>query len=174
MAAVVPHGVLFRGGAEGRIRQAVIDRNLLDAVIGLPENLFFGTTIKAAILVFKKNRNTDDILFIDASEKDEQGNLRYTKGKNQNLLEERHINAILDAYRNRVDVEKFAHVASLEEIQNNEYNLNIPRYVDTFEEEELIDLDEVQGNIKRIKEELVVVEAQMEQYLREIGLSSSE
>ena len=173
MAAVVPHGVLFRGGAEGRIRQAVIDRNLLDAVIGLPENLFFGTTIKAAILVFKKNRTTDDILFIDASEKDAQGNLRYTKGKNQNLLEEKHINAILEAFGNRVDVEKFAHVASLEEIRNNEYNLNIPRYVDTFEEEELIDLDEVQGNIKRLKEELAVVEAQMEQYLREIGLSNS-
>ena len=170
MAAVVPHGVLFRGGAEGRIRQAVIDRNLLDAVIGLPENLFFGTTIRAAILVFKKNRATDDVLFIDASEKDAQGNLRYTKGKNQNLLEEKHINAILEAYRNRIDVEKFAHAASLEEIRNNEYNLNIPRYVDTFEEEELIDLDEVQGNIRRIKEELAVVEAQMEKYLKEIGL----
>ena len=173
MAAVVPHGVLFRGGAEGRIRQAVIDRNLLDAVIGLPENLFFGTTIKAAILVFKKNRTTDEILFIDASEKDAQGNLRYTKGKNRNLLEEKHINAILDAYRNRTDVDKFAHVASLEEIRSNDYNLNIPRYVDTFEEEELIDLDEVQGTIKRIKKELAVVEAQMEKYLREIGLSGS-
>ena len=125
------------------------------------------------VFVFKKNRTTDEILFIDASEKDEQGNLRYTKGKNRNLLEEKHINAILEAYRNRADVDKFAHVASLEEIRNNDYNLNIPRYVDTFEEEELIDLDEVQGNIKRIKKELAVVESQMEKYLREIGLSGS-
>ncbi|MBQ9789851.1 MAG: type I restriction-modification system subunit M [Lentisphaeria bacterium] len=170
MAAVVPHGVLFRGASEGRIRQAVIDRNWLDAVIGLPENLFFGTSIKACILIFKKNRTTDDVLFIDASEKDAQGNLRYTKGKNQNLLEEKHIQAIFDAYIKREDVEKFAHVATLEEIQTNEYNLNIPRYVDTFEAEELIDIDEVQGNIKRIKEKLAVVEAQMDKYLKEIGL----
>ena len=170
MAAVVPHGVLFRGASEGRIRQTVIDNNLLDAVIGLPENLFFGTSIKACILIFKKNRNTDNVLFIDASEKDAQGNLRYTKGKNQNLLEEKHISAIFDAYIKREDVEKFAHVASLEEIKANDYNLNIPRYVDTFEAEELIDIDEVQGNIKRIKEELSVVEAQMAKYLKEIGL----
>ncbi len=170
MAAVVPHGVLFRGASEGRIRQTVIDNNLLDAVIGLPENLFFGTSIKACILIFKKNRNTDNVLFIDASEKDAQGNLRYTKGKNQNLLEEKHIRAIFDAYTKREDVEKFAHVASLEEIRANDYNLNIPRYVDTFEAEELIDIDEVQGNIKRIKEELATVEAQMEKYLKEIGL----
>ena len=170
MAAVVPHGVLFRGASEGRIRQTVIDNNLLDAVIGLPENLFFGTSIKACILIFKKNRNTDNVLFIDASEKDAQGNLRYTKGKNQNLLEEKHIRAIFDAYTKREDVEKFAHVASLEEIKANDYNLNIPRYVDTFEAEELIDIDEVQGNIKRIKEELATVEAQMEKYLKEIGL----
>ena len=173
MAAVVPHGVLFRGAAEGRIRQMVIDRNLLDTVIGLPANLFYGTSIPACILVFKKNRTTDDILFIDASGKDEEGNPRYTKGKNQNTLEEKHIEAILTAYRNRTDVEKFAHVAKLEEIRSNDYNLNIPRYVDTFEEEELIDLEEVQGNIARIKAELTTVEAQLEKYLREIGLQET-
>ena len=148
----------------------MIDNNLLDAVIGLPENLFFGTSIKACILIFKKNRSTDDVLFIDASEKDAQGNLRYTKGKNQNLLEEKHILAIFDAYAKREDIEKFAHVASLEEIRANDYNLNIPRYVDTFESEALIDIEEVQGNIKRIKDELATVEAQMEKYLKEIGL----
>ena len=171
MAAVVPHGVLFRGASEGRIRQTIIeDHNLLDAVIGLPENLFFGTSIKACILIFKKNRTTDDVLFIDASEKDAQGNLRYTKGKNQNVLEEKHISAIFDAYVKRENVEKFAHVASLDEIRANDFNLNIPRYVDTFETEALIDIEEVQGNIKRIKEELFTVEAQMEKYLKEIGL----
>ncbi len=171
MAAVVPHGVLFRGASEGRIRQAVIDKNLLDAVIGLPANLFYGTSIPACILVFKKNRTTDNVIFIDASGKDAEGNLRYEKGKNQNLLNEKHISDILTAYRNRTDVEKFVHVAKLEEIKGNDYNLNIPRYVDTFEEEELIDLDEVQTNIKRIKSELAEVEAQMEQYLKEIGLA---
>ena len=96
--------------------------------------------------------------------------LSYTKGKNQNLLEEKHIQAIFDAYTKREDVEKFAHVATLEEIKANEYNLNIPRYVDTFEAEELIDIEEVQGNIKRLKEELAIVEAQMDKYLKEIGL----
>ena len=170
MAAVVPHGVLFRGSAEGRIRQIVIEKNLLDAVIGLPANLFYGTSIPACILVFKKNRTTDDVLFIDASGKDENGNLRYRKDKNQNKLDQCHIDAIFKAYTDRVDVERFAHVASFEEIKANDFNLNIPRYVDTFEEEELIDIEEVQGNIERIKAEISVVEAQMAQYLKELGL----
>lgn len=170
MAAVVPHGVLFRGAAEGRIRQTVIEKNLLDAVIGLPANLFYGTSIPACILVFKKNRSTDDILFIDASGKDADGNLRYRKDKNQNKLEEKHIADILEAYLNRVDVERFAHVASQDEIRANEFNLNIPRYVDTFEEEDLIDIEEVQGNIARLKAEIAEVEAQMEKYMKELGL----
>ena len=170
MAAVVPHGVLFRGSAEGRIRQIVIEKNLLDAVIGLPANLFYGTSIPACILVFKKNRATDDVLFIDASGKDKNGNLRYRKDKNQNKLDQCHIDAIFKAYTDRVDVERFAHVASFEEIKANDFNLNIPRYVDTFEEEELIDIEEVQGNIERIKAEIAVVEAQMAQYLKELGL----
>ena len=170
MAAVVPHGVLFRGSAEGRIRQTVIEKNLLDAVIGLPANLFYGTSIPACILVFKKNRATSDVLFIDASGKDANGNPRYRKDKNQNKLEKSHIDDIFRAYTERVDVERFAHVASFEEIQANEFNLNIPRYVDTFEEEELIDIEEVQGNIERIKAEIAVVEAQMAQYLKELGL----
>ena len=116
MAAVVPHGVLFRGAAEGRIRQMVIEKNLLDAVIGLPANLFYGTSIPACILLFKKNRATDDVLFIDASGKDTSGNLRYRKDKNQNKLDEKHIQDILDAYTARADAEKFAHVASLDMI----------------------------------------------------------
>ena len=149
---------------------ARFEKNLLDAVIGLPANLFYGTSIPACILVFKKNRATSDVLFIDASGKDANGNLRYRKDKNQNKLEQSHIDDIFRAYTERVDVERFAHVASFEEIQANEFNLNIPRYVDTFEEEELIDIEEVQGNIERIKAEIAVVEAQMAQYLKELGL----
>lgn len=170
MAAVVPHGVLFRGAAEGRIRETVIERNLLDAVIGLPANLFYGTSIPACILVIKKNRPIDNILFIDASGKDADGNFRYKKDKNQNKLEEKHISDILSAYFARKDIEKFAHVASMEEIKANDFNLNIPRYVDTFEEEEIIDIDEVQGNIARIKAELADAEAKMDKYLKELGL----
>lgn len=170
MAVVVPHGVLFRGAAEGRIRQTVIEKNLLDAVIGLPANLFYGTSIPACIMIFKKNRATSDVLFIDASGKDAEGNLRYRKDKNQNKLDQSHIDAIFKAYTDRVDAERFAHVASFEEIKANDFNLNIPRYVDTFEEEELIDIEEVQGNIERIKKEIAEVEAQMAQYLKELGL----
>ena len=170
MAAVVPHGVLFRGAAEGRIRQTVIEKNLLDAVIGLPANLFYGTSIPACILVFKKNRTTSDVLFIDASGKDAEGNLRYRKDKNQNKLDQCHIDAIYHAYADRMDVERFAHIATLEEIRANGYNLNIPRYVDSFEEEELVDIEEVQGNIQRIKAEIAEAEAQLAQYLKELGL----
>lgn len=170
MAAVVPHGVLFRGASEGKIRQAVIEKNLLDAVIGLPANLFFGTTIPACIMVFRKDRTTTDVFFIDASGKDADGNFRYEKDKNQNRLGKKNIEDILAAYRSRQDVDKFAHCATLEEIRENGYNLNIPRYVNTFEEEELIDIQEVQTNIARIKSELNEVETQMSAYLRQLGL----
>jgi len=170
IAAVAPHGVLFRGASEGRIRQAVIEKNLLDAIIGLPANLFYGTSIPACILVFKKNRNRDDVLFIDASGKDENGNPRFRKDKNQNRLETKHIDDIVKAYENRVDIEKFAHVATVEEIKSNEYNLNIPRYVDTFEEEAMVDIEEVKNNIANIQKELAEVEARMAEYLKELGL----
>jgi len=170
IAAVVPHGVLFRGASEGRIRQTVLGKNLLDTVIGLPANLFYGTSIPACILVFKKNRPLDNVLFIDASGKDPGGNLRYEKGKNQNKLTERNIQEILEAYVNRTNIEKFAQVVNFEEIKNNEFNLNIPRYVDTFEDEELIDIEEVQVNIRKIKSELAEVEALMEKHLKELGL----
>ena len=170
IAAVAPHGVLFRGAAEGRIRRRVVDENLLDAVIGLPENLFYGTSIPACILVFKRNRPNNDVLFIDASGKDEEGNNRFKKDKNQNVLEKKHIDAIINAFHARKDIDKFAHVATLEEIQSNDYNLNIPRYVDTFEEEELVDLEEVRGNIARLKAEIADAETQMGKYLKELGL----
>ncbi len=170
IAAVAPHGVLFRGAAEERIRKRVVDENLLDAVIGLPENLFYGTSIPACILVFKKNRSKSDVLFIDASGKDEDGNNRFKKEKKQNVLEQKHIDAIIKAFRDRRDIDKFAHVATLEEIKSNDYNLNIPRYVDTFEEEELVDIEKVRGNIARLKSEIAEAEAQMEKYLKELGL----
>lgn len=170
IAAVAPHGVLFRGAAEGRIRQRIIDENLLDTVIGLPENLFYGTSIPACILIFKKNRANKDILFIDASGKDNEGNLRYKKEKNQNILDKKHIDDIIDAFFKRKDIEKFAHVATIDEIKENGYNLNIPRYVDTFEQEELVDIEDVQANIERIKAEIAIVEAKMSRYLKELGL----
>lgn len=165
MGVVLPHGVLFRGASEGRIRQQIIDMNLLDAVIGLPQNLFFGTGIPAAILVFKKNRTGKDVLFIDAS-----GEGNYEKGKNQNKLREEDIQRIVDTYEKYETIDKYSYVAPVSEIKENDYNLNIPRYVDTFEEEEPVDMDAVKENIRKIKRELADVESQMERYLEELGL----
>lgn len=165
MAVVLPHGVLFRGASEGRIREQIIELNLLDAVIGLPMNLFYGTSIPACIMIFKKNRGHKDVLFIDAS-----GEGNFEKGKNQNILRDKDIHKIVQTYKKYETVNKYAYRASREEIKENEYNLNIPRYVDTFEEEELIDIDEVRANIASIEEELREVQAQMEVYLRELGL----
>ncbi|APP15824.1 type I restriction-modification protein subunit M [Bacillus altitudinis] len=149
MAIVLPHGVLFRGASEGKIRKNIIDNNLLDTVIGLPANLFYGTSIPTCVLVFKgrEARKNKDILFIDASNE-------FVKGKNQNKLSPDNINKIIETYRNRKDVEKYAHVASLDEIKENDYNLNIPRYVDTFEEEEVIPLSQVAQELAEVKAEI--------------------
>lgn len=168
VAAVAPHGVLFRGAAEGRIRQAVIEKNLIDAVIGLPENLFYGTSIPACIVVFKKGRKTTDILFIDASKE-------FTKEKAKNKLLDSDVKKIIDTYKSFVkgenaENEKFSHVAKLSEIEENEYNLNIPRYVDTFEEEEIIDIEAVNTEIADIKVQIAEIEKEMEKYLKELGL----
>ncbi len=163
MGVVLPHGVLFRGASEGRIRKQIIEHNLLDAVIGLPANLFFGTGIPATILIFKRNRSNKDVLFIDASRE-------FNKVKNQNTIDDEHIAKILDTYRNRKEIEKYSHVAALEEIQENDYNLNIPRYVDTFEEEEPVDIEATKQNIAKIEDELVAVKEQMSKYLEELGL----
>lgn len=165
MAVVLPHGVLFRGASEGRIRQQIVDFNLLDAVIGLPANLFYGTSIPACVLVFKKNRTRKDVLFIDAS-----GDDNFEKGKNQNILRDSDIKKIVDTYKSYETVEKYAYKATRDEIKENEYNLNIPRYVDTFEEEELVNIDEVRQNIANIEAELKVVQSQMDSYLKELGL----
>ncbi|QHG91306.1 type I restriction-modification system subunit M [Sulfurimonas sp. CVO] len=163
MGVVLPHGVLFRGASEGKIRQKLIEQNLLDAVIGLPANLFFGTGIPATILVFKKNRIHNDILFIDASRE-------FDKAKNQNNISDVNIDKIIETYRNRSEIEKYSHVATLEEIQENDYNLNIPRYVDTFEEEEPVDIEATKANISKIENELVTIKTQMSAYLKELGL----
>lgn len=164
MAVVLPHGVLFRGAAEGVIRKYLIkEKNWLDAVIGLPANLFFGTSIPTCILVFKKCKKNDDIFFIDASKE-------YESGKNQNRLTNENIKKILDTYINRKDVEKYAHAASLEEVEENDYNLNIPRYVDTFEEEEEIDIKAVMKEIKELEAKRDELDKEINVYLKELGL----
>lgn len=174
---IVPHGVLFRGSSEGKIREQLIKENLLEAVIGLPANLFFGTGIPAAILIFNKGKGDNkDVLFIDASRE-------YQEGKNQNRLREgkdiKHIvdtyqafkaGASLDTDEGAVIEDKYAYRASLKEIEENDYNLNIPRYVDTFEEEEPVDIATTQAEISRLKNDLAAVEEQMETYLKELNL----
>lgn len=167
MGVVVPHGVLFRGSSEGKIRKQLIDENLLDAVIGLPEKLFYGTGIPAAILIFNKDKSDTSTLFIDASRE-------FKPGKNQNLLTDDHIAKIVETYRNNTSVDKYAYVASLEEIKENDYNLNIPRYVDTFEEEEEIDLMAVRAEREQLKAQLSRLEDEMQGYLAELGFSDNE
>ena len=165
MGVVVPHGVLFRGSSEGKIRKQLIEENLLDAVIGLPEKLFYGTGIPAAILIFKKQKDDETVLFIDASRD-------FKAGKNQNLLVERNITRIVDTYKGRIEVDKYAYVASHDEIKDNDYNLNIPRYVDTFEEEEEIDLIAVRTERKHLKNKLEKLDEEMNKYLKELGYDS--
>lgn len=171
VGVVVPHGVLFRGSSEGKIRQHTIEENLLEAVIGLPSNLFFGTGIPAAILIFNRGKGDNThVLFVDASQ-------RYEAGKNQNKLRETDIDHIVETYRRfnagelsaGVAEEKYSYVATLGEIKGNEYNLNIPRYVDTFEEEEDIDVQAVQQDITRLEDELTTVQQEMKKYLQELG-----
>lgn len=165
MACVAPHGVLFRGNAEGVIRRFLIEKkNYIDAVIGLPANIFYGTSIPTCILVLKKCRKDDDaILFIDASKE-------FEKVKTQNKLREQHIAKIVETYRDRKEIDKYSHLASLKEITDNDYNLNIPRYVDTFEEEEPIDIKAVMAEIKSLEAERADLDKQIDVYLRELGL----
>ena len=146
MAMVLPHGALFRGAAEGHIRKYLIeDRNYLDAVIGLPANIFYGTSIPTCILVFKKCReHSENILFIDASE-------HFEKVKTQNVLREEHIEKIINTYQYRTTEDKYSYVASLEEVKENDYNLNIPRYVDTFEEKKPVDLETVSNVLQALE-----------------------
>ncbi|HDK7159118.1 type I restriction-modification protein subunit M [Clostridium botulinum] len=163
MAIVLPHGVLFRGAAEGKIREILIGKNYLDTIIGLPANLFYGTSIPTVILVLKKNRENKDILFIDASND-------FEKNKNQNNLTDEYIDKIIKTYRERKDVEKYAHLAYIEEIRENDFNLNIPRYVDTFEEEEPIDLEEINKLLEQDNKEIAELEAEINEQFKILGI----
>jgi len=172
VGVIVPHGVLFRSGAEGVIRKHFIEENILEAVIGLPAQLFYGTGIPAAILVFNKGRKSrveakterdKHVLFIDASRE-------FEDGKKQNRLRDEDIEKIVSTFREFKEVEKYSHLATLEEIQEAEFNLNIPRYVDTFEEEEDVDIEAVQKEIQEIEAELAETQKELKRYLEELGL----
>ena len=167
MAVVLPHGVLFRGGAEGHIRKYLIeDKNFLDAVIGLPANIFYGTSIPTCILVFKKCReDSENILFIDASNE-------FEKVKSQNYLTDENIEKIVGTYKNRSEIEKYSHNASLEEIKENDYNLNIPRYVDTFEEEDRIELDTVSKELQALEVEMKLTDLSIAKFCVELNIST--
>jgi len=162
VGVIVPHGVLFRGSSEGAIRRSLIEENLLDAVIGLPPNLFYGTGIPAAILVFRRNKPDTSVVFIDASR-------QFQEGTNQNKLRPSDIATLVDTYRRRETVDKYSYRAALEEIQANDFNLNIPRYVDTFEAEATIDVAAIQVQIDALEGELATVQAELGQYLQELG-----
>lgn len=165
MAVVMPHGVLFRGAAEGHIRKYLIeDKNYLDAVIGLPSNIFYGTSIPTCILVFKKCREQpDDILFIDAS-------AYFEKVKTQNYLRDEDVERIIDTYAKRITIDKYSYVASLNEVRENDYNLNIPRYVDTFEEEEAVDIVGVAAEIKALETDMRVTDDTISGYCHELNI----
>lgn len=155
MTIILPHGVLFRGAAEEKIRKKLIEMNYLDAVIGLPEKTFYNTDIPTVILVLKKNRAEKTILFVDASKE-------FTKNGKQNVIEQRHINKILDVYHNRKELDRFSHIATLEEIKENDFNLNIPRYVDTYEPEPTVSLE-------MIMKEMIEIDKQIEQSSKELS-----
>ena len=163
VGVVVPHGVLFRGGSEGLIRQKLIEENLLDAIIGLPSNLFFGTGIPAAILLFRKDRTNTDVLFVDASSE-------FEDIRNQNRLTADHINKVVSTYQGRQEIAKYSHLADFAELESNEFNLNIPRYVDTYEEEKKVDVEKVQQDLECLTIDLTKVQAKMASHLKELGI----
>lgn len=153
MAIVLPHGVLFRGAAEGKIRKALLEKGQIDAIIGMPAGLFYSTGIPTIVMVLKKHRDNRDVLFIDASK-------GFEKGKNQNILRDQDIDKIIETYKKRQDVDKYAHLATMDEIKENEFNLNIPRYVDTFEEEPPIDVVALSKEMQDIDQKIAQSEAE--------------
>ncbi|MCF0260356.1 MAG: type I restriction-modification system subunit M [Erysipelotrichaceae bacterium] len=163
MAVVLPHGVLFRGSAEEAIRKALIEKGQIEAVIGLPANLFYGTSIPTVIMVLKKNRTSKDIFFIDASQE-------FLKSKAKNTLTSENVEKILETYKNRKDVDRYAHLATIEEIRENDYNLNIPRYVDTSEEAEEIDLDALLKELDDIDAQIAEAQNEIDDKLRILGV----
>lgn len=164
MAIVLPHGVLFRGAAEGKIREKLLRAGNIYAVIGLPANLFYNTSIPTCIVVLKKHRDGRDVLFIDASKK-------FEKGKKQNEMTDEHIDAVLDLYIRRETVEKESYLASFEDIEKNDFNLNIPRYVDNFEKEEDVDINAVLDDMKKTDDEIAKVESELLGQLKELTSS---
>jgi type I restriction enzyme M protein len=167
MAVVLPHGVLFRGSSEGVIRQYLIEKmNVVDTIIGLPANIFYGTSIPTCILVLKKNReHTDNILFIDASNE-------FEKQRTKTSYCLKHLDKIIAAFENRQNIEKYAHVATLQEVKDNDYNLNIPRYVDTFEAEAEIDLDAIAKQLQALEVESQKTDAVIAGFCKELGIDS--
>jgi len=167
MAIVLPHGTLFRGGAEQVIRKYLIgDRNYLDAVIGLPANVFYGTSIPTCIMVYKRCREyPEDVLFIDASQ-------HFDKVKTQNVLRDEHIDKIISTYRGRLEEDKYSRRATLQEIADNDYNLNIPRYVDTFEAEDSIDINAVAAEIRDLDREMVAIDSTIAGFCKELNISN--
>ncbi len=172
VGVIIPHGVLFRGGAEGKIREKFIEENILEVVIGLPSKLFYGTGIPAAIMIFNKarkpwalaeNKKDKHILFIDASK-------GFEDGKKQNRLREQDIEKIVNTYKQFKEIDKYSHLATLKEIKEAEFNLNIPRYVDTFKEEEDIDISKTQKDIEKLESELSETKKEMKKYLNELGI----
>ena len=161
MAIVLPHGVLFRGAKEGKIREALLKKNQIDAIIGMPAGLFYSTGIPTVILVLKKNKTNKDVLFIDASK-------GFEKGKNQNILRDEDIDKIIDTYKNRKDVERYAHVATFDEIQENDFNLNIPRYVDTFVPEPPVDLKKVAADLHETNIEIEKTQKELVGMLKDL------
>lgn len=164
MAVVLPHGVLFRGAAEGTIRKKLLELGAIEAVIGLPANLFYGTSIPTVYIILKKNRREKSVLFIDASKE-------FEKGKNQNFLKDKHLEKILSTYRNKKTVEKYSYLAAWEEIEENDFNLNIPRYVDTFEEPDPIDIVALGNELLQIDREIQNAEREMVAMLGELQIT---
>jgi type I restriction enzyme M protein len=165
MGVVVPHGVLFRSGAEGKIREGILREDIIEAIIGLPQNLFYGTGIPAAILIVNKSKPSErksEILFIDASQE-------YQEGKNQNNLRDQDIEKIVNAYKKYADAEKYCRVVPMDEIKENDYNLNISRYVDTSEEEEPIDIHQALKELRELEQRRKEIEVKMNEYLKELG-----
>lgn len=161
MAIVLPHGVLFRGAAEGKIREKLLRSGNIYAVIGLPANLFYNTSIPTCILVLKKHRDGRDVLFIDASQK-------FEKGKKQNAMTDEHIDSVLELYTKRETVEKESYLASFEDIEKNDFNLNIPRYVDNFEQEEEIDINALLTDMQNTDTEIAKTQNELVSLLKDL------
>lgn len=167
MAIVLPHGVLFRGAKEGKIRETLLKKNQIDAIIGMPAGLFYSTGIPTVILVLKKNKTNKDVLFIDASK-------GFEKGKNQNILRDEDISKIIDTYKDRKDVDRYAHVASFDEIKENDFNLNIPRYVDTFVPEPPVDLKRVAADLHETNIEIEKTQKELVGMLKDLTSDDSD